>query len=167
MKKPRSDSRLKNLPAEKQQSIIEALKAGTVAEVRDQLRRDGIRTTASSLSEFWHWWHLREQHRQNERDVQQMVDLLRQEQPDLSEERLFDYGQQLFSLLSIKSQDPKVWQKVQKLNLDRQRMSLDRDRFELLKHKAEQAEAAEREIGNDRLTPEEKEQRIRAIFGLS
>jgi len=166
MKKPRADSHLKTLPPERQRTIIDALQTRKLAEVRADLRQDGIETSSAALSEFWAWWHLREQFQDAESSVQTLCKLLKDQRPDMPEEQLADYGQQVFSLLALKQQEPKEWARIQKLRLLRQTLAIEQRKVTLLEQKAEQADQAE-EIVSGPLSPEEKLRKMREVFGIA
>lgn len=57
--------------------------------------------------------------------------------------------------------------KAKDQELEAQALHLDREKFEFLKKKAEQAEQAEKVIGSNEGSAEEKQQKLRAIFGMS
>ena len=54
-----------------------------------------------------------------------------------------------------------------KAMIDADAAKLDREKFELMKAKAKLADDAEKVARDDTLTPEERQQKIRAIFGMS
>lgn len=109
------------LPEERQAAVIELLKKKSVAKARAQLMADGLTVSSGALSDFWSWWHLRQQYKQNESDVMTTLDHLRKSQPDLAEDKLFALGQRLFTILAIKSQNSKEWARTVK-NADRREL---------------------------------------------
>jgi hypothetical protein len=122
-KKPRSNSPLRTLPDERQAAIIERLKTGSRDDVRKWLAEDGFTTSTGALSEFWSWWHLRQQFKQNQSDVETLLDNLRKQEPTLSEEKLFAYGQRVFSVLAVKNEDAKDWARIQSVGLEGKRIA--------------------------------------------
>lgn len=104
-KKPRGDSVLKTLPEDRQAAIVEHLRSHKLPETAAWLREDGLKTSATALSDFWSWWHLRAQFRQDEQTTESLLEQLKAEVPELSEAQLDELGQRTFSLLSIRNQD--------------------------------------------------------------
>jgi len=104
-RKPRTDSPLKTLPEERQGEIVEYMKAHSLPETVAWLRQDGLKTSRTALSDFWSWWHLSEQFRQDEVTTQSLLEQLKAEVPAMSEEQLDELGQRTFSLLSIRNQN--------------------------------------------------------------
>lgn len=111
-KKPRADARLKTLPEERQQQIIEHMGAHKLAETRAWLRQDGVETSSAALSLFWDWWHLRKQFTQDEETAATILEELKREVPNLTEAELDELGQRTFSLLAIRRQDADAFVKV-------------------------------------------------------
>lgn len=109
MKKPRPESPLKSLPPDRQRDIIDHMRENKLVDTCAWLRADGIRTSKSALSEFWSWWHLRQQFSEWEEDSQTMLELLKQEMPAISEEQLAGYGNAFFQMRAIKEADPKTY----------------------------------------------------------
>lgn len=139
--KPRSDSRLKTLPEERQRGIVELLRKKSLAEVRKELRADGIETSCTSLSEFFSWWQLKEQFRELEGDTETMLGLLKKQRPELSEDELARYGNSVFQLKAIKLQDVESYTRLmsarhravmdwKKLDLRKEELRLQREKFE-------------------------------------
>ena len=134
--KPRSNSPLRMLPEERQAEIITRLKAGSLEDARQWLAQDGFKTSTGALSEFWSWWHLRQQRRQDQSDTETLLEELAKDNPTLSEKKLFSYGQRIFSTLALKNQDPKDWARIQMLRLNDQRTDLEARRIAVLEKKA-------------------------------
>lgn len=111
-RKPRPDSVLKTLPDDRQREIIAALETKTLAQVRADLRADGLNTSTRALSDFRSWWLLCEQFRQDAQTASTLVEQLKAEVPKLTEAELDDLGQRTFSLLSIRNQDQSAFLKV-------------------------------------------------------
>lgn len=128
--KPRSDSVLKTLPEERQRSVIDYLQAHSLAETKKWLKDDGLRTSTAALSEFWSWWQLRDRLRRNESTVNQLLDDLRREQPDLDDAKIFAAGQRFFAALAIEQQDARDWKRTQDIALKKQLIGLERQKFQ-------------------------------------
>lgn len=136
IKKPRADSALKTLSEERQADVIELMRKRTIAEARKELEKDGLKTSDAALSNFWSWWHLRQQFTQAERWSEDMVELLKEEQPGLSAEALERYGNRVFQAraLALEQADPEaaalIWHRMQKLNLQGEMVKLERAKFQ-------------------------------------
>lgn len=166
MRKPRADSRLKNLPPEMRAQIAAHAQTHRLEETRAWLLAEkGIRTSTGALSEFLSWQRLQETLKANEQTVAALMDWYRELHPDTGAEELAALGQAFFSALALRLQDPKVWTAVQTLGLKRRQLELDREKLELLRKKAEQAERTEAVLADAALSPEERQQRIREIYG--
>jgi hypothetical protein len=138
-KKVRADAVLKNLPEERQLEIFELLKEKSLAAARQHLREDGIRVSLQTLSEFYSWYALRMSLREAESDTENLLELIKQDAPELPEERLAAIGNALFNLRAIKSQDPKMFLAFQTA---RHNAEMDRLKFE-----QKEREIAQREKG--------------------
>jgi hypothetical protein len=141
-KKARSNSLLKRLPEERQAAIMEWLQTKSLAEVRDLLAREGIEVDRGILSRFRQWWLLREQHQQNAVQVRELLKLLPQEKSELSEEAVFQYGQQVFALLAMQQEDPQQWIRIQRLRQQEGQLSLHAQRTQTFGRRADLAEGA-------------------------
>lgn len=130
-RKPRADSRLKTLPEERQAAIVALLSSKSLADVRTELRRDGIETSPAALSEFLSWYQVKEALRRRESRVAGILEQLHTETPNLDEDRLFALGQSVFGAMAIAEEDSKTWHRTQRIFMDRQKLALDRERFEV------------------------------------
>jgi hypothetical protein len=128
-RKPRSDSPLRTLPEERQAQVIELMKQNSIPETRKQLMKDGLTVSTGALSDFYSWWHLRQQFKQNQSDVSTLLEQLKTAQPAMSEEQLFNYGQQLFGLLAVKNQDAESWTWIQKTRQKQEELQIERQKF--------------------------------------
>ena len=125
--KNRSTSPLQTLPEDRQEAIIERLKTASREDVRKWLAQDGFKTSGGALSNFWSWWHLRQQFRETKSDVETILDNIRRDraaknQP-ISEEELFAYGQETFGIMALKKQNPKEWAMIQSVGLEGKRIA--------------------------------------------
>jgi hypothetical protein len=127
--KPRSNAKLKALPEERQAEIYERLQKGTLAEVRDWLRDDGIEVSRETLSQFNSWYPLVQEFREDNSTVEALVDRLSEQRPDLTPDQRFAVGQEAFELLAIRRHDEKSWTRLQRLNLLRDAHALNEKRF--------------------------------------
>jgi len=136
-RKPRSDSRLKNLPDDRQLEIIKHLRDHKGEETVAWLRADGLETSEASLSEFRSWWVLQQQFNSVAEDTQTVVDLLKEERPELSEEAIQEYANKVFSLKALKTEDADTY-----INLmsARNKGLIESEKLKLKKREAERKE---------------------------
>lgn len=138
---------LKTLPADRQAAIAEHAKTHTLAETSAWLKDDGLKVSVDQLSKFLSWYLLQDQFRQDEETTETLLEQLKREVPDLSDEKLDELGQRTFSLLAIRRQDPETFLSVRsakfKAELEKQKLALRRQtearqeralQFEINKH---------------------------------
>lgn len=146
-RKPRGDAVLKTLPSERQALIAEHARSHTLAETVAWLKEDGLRVSQDTVSKFLSWYLLREQFRQDEETTETLLEQLKEEAPELSDEQLDELGQRTFSLLAVRRQDAETFLAVRsakfKAELEKQKLSLRRQtearqeralQFEINKH---------------------------------
>lgn len=134
--KPRSDATLKTLPPERQAAIAEYLATHSLADTRDWLKADGIKTSVTALSLFGSWYALQQQLTRNESTVETLLAELGKTNPDWSPEQIQQVGQSFFNALTLQQQDPKAWAQVQSIQLKRDQLALDARKVALLEKKA-------------------------------
>lgn len=132
--KPRSDSKLKTLPAERQADIFARMnlpvkQGGGIANVLEWLRKDGLQTSAGALSEFYSWYSLQQQFSRNESTVEVLLEKFKEADPNATPEKILQMGQAFFSALALEQQDPKVWFLTQQIGLKKEQLSLDKKKF--------------------------------------
>jgi hypothetical protein len=111
---------------------------------------------------------LREEYQAAEEKRQLAVQERRKTHPEETEGQLFEFGQQIFADAALTNKDPETWVKIQRLRLDEKKMGLEGRRLQLLERKAAQAEAAMEVVENkSQLTPEQREQKLKQIFGMA
>ena len=91
----------------------------------------------------------------------------KQRNPQATAAELSAIGQSFFAALALNQQDAEAWVQVQNLNLKTEQISLDREKLEFLKAKAAQAEQTDKVLSDAELTPEQRAQRIKEIYGRS
>src|SRR4051794_5510495 len=132
LRKPHSNSPLRMLPEERQEKLISLLNQKSQLEVQKHLAGEGITISLGGLSHFYQWWHLRQQFKRNEDSVNNLMELLRQEQPELSEEKVFNYGQRVFTLLAMENESVADWSRIQRLRQQEQTLKLEERRLVIL-----------------------------------
>lgn len=168
MSLPRSDSKLKRLPIAVICELVRQLQTPGVTQA-DALawlkRAHGVSSSAGALSEAYTYLVCRARAHEREQKIEAWMAGEKLEHPELSDEELFRRGQRKFTMLAIAEEDPRSWAMIQKTQRDREQLSLDRDKFEEMKRQAAKADATEKVLGDAALTPEQRAQRIREIYG--
>lgn len=108
-KKPRCDSSLKNLPEERQQEIMEHAAEHGLVKTAAWLREDGLQTSKTAVGNFVSWYPLQLQFRQDEVTTDSLLEQLKAEVPELTDQQLDELGQRTFSLLSLRNQDAETF----------------------------------------------------------
>lgn len=181
MRKPRSDSKLKTLPAERQAQIVEWLETpksdaspGGIALALEQLAADGLKTSAAALSDFYSWWRLQRDFEEAESHAQEFKDLLKGSNLALTTGQLEAAGNLIFTKEALKNRDGKGFQDIQYLRLaqdtaksraalEEKKIQLAERRVKVAERKLEQLKGA---LSDESLTAEQKEQKMKAVFGL-
>lgn len=136
-KKPRGDSKLKALPEQQQEQLVEFCRSHTFAEAVDFAKKTfAVETSAASLSEFWHWWHLQ---RRLELAAAASTDLARvlKELPglDLNTEQLSAAGQAIFEAQAATSGDAKLFLGLKEARQGDAWISIEREKLQLAERK--------------------------------
>ena len=121
---------LKTLPPLRQDAIAEHAQSHKLAETAAWLKADGLKVSSNQVSHFLSWYVLRQQLRQNESTVQELLADLKLEQPDITPEQLDSAGQMFFTALSIEQKDASSFVKVRS---SRSRAILEAQKLELRK----------------------------------
>lgn len=183
-KKPRADSKLKNLPAEDQEAIwslmhptdreTPAMTLEAVAvSVRDSYQ---ISVGLSTLSE-WHSWYALERRMLNARNRANQTAVELAKNSDLSPADIERVAQTVFTAETLEGGNIKAFVALAKLGLDRTKLEQaeakiglarkalahDARRLELLEAKAKQADQA-KDVLETKLSPEEQNRRLREIL---
>jgi ActR/RegA family two-component response regulator len=175
-RKTRGDSVLGTLPEERQLEIAAHARAHTLGQTVAWLRADGIKLGQTSLSEWLSAFVLRSQFRVAEQDSLNFIELLRKRRPQLSEMELQGWANEFFQVQAVKSGDAETFlafatarhraqMDAANLKLKEQQVGLDARRVALLEKKAAQADEA-RQVVESKATPEEKQLKLRQIFGM-
>lgn len=176
-RKPNSNSKLKTLSPERQADVAEYARTHSLAETVGWLRADGVHSSSSSLSEFLSWWALQQTFARAESNTHQFKEWLAKVSPELSEEQLDARAALLFQFEAVKTGDPDTYlafatarhkAKMDGLKFQQGERKLAQDdrRIALLEKKAAQADQAENVTKSD-LTPEEKQLKLKQIFGMT
>lgn len=164
-KKPRADSVLKTLPPDRQAAIAEYLREHSLKDTRQWLAADGLKTSEAALSGFLSWFALQARLQRNGSTVAQVLADLKQEDPSLNDEQLDRAGQRFFTALAISEEDSLAWKRAQDIKVKNQALVLLERRIKLLEAKATQADETDKVLKDAELSPEQRAQRIKEIYG--
>jgi hypothetical protein len=182
MSKPRSDSKLKLLPPERQEQIYAWCNTPKTEEqpggydlALQQLAADGIRTSVGALSDFWSWYSLKRTFEEANTDVDNVMELVRAEFPDVSADKIAAVGQMLFTTRAVKLQNSEEFREMEKLRLSKdsakkraqvedKKLDLAERRVKVAERKLDQLKGT---LTDGSLNAAEKEQRMKAVFGLA
>lgn len=171
MKKPRADSKLKNLPSEDQELFWRMLNpedsetpASTLADLGAFImaRYDFETLSLSTLSEWCSWYGLkRRMENARSRAEQTRMELLKD--GSLTPEDIERVAQTVFTSETLESGNVKAFVALAKLRLDSRKVELDERRVKVLEEKAKQADEAKKVLTQN-LKPEEQNARLREIL---
>lgn len=168
-RKPRKDSKLKNLSAEKQEKIFAWINGpqSYPGALRACAVEYGITTSETALKEFWKWYPLQLRFAGYSSTAAHMQELLKQSDPSVSAKTLIEFGNKVFISEAIENQDSKGFERGAKLQLKVNDQEMDRDKFEVntcerfIKwSKDEEA----KKIVNSKVSHHEKIERLRKHF---
>ena len=193
-RKPRADSKLKNLPPAEQEGLWELMhpsapdtRAWSLDEVgADIASRLGFSVALSTLSE-WHSWYSLERRMRSARERANQTALQLATNKDFTPEAIDRAAQTVFTseMLEegnvtgyvalarlgleravLKQNEAKLQQNEARLEISRKALGHDARRLALLEKKAAQADQASAITNNDALTEEDKAARIRQLFRM-
>lgn len=164
-------SRLKTMTAASQEDLALYLSNHTLAEASEYLQQHyktgRVGTSAACISRWFAWYRRVQRFETNSATIEALIELDKRKDPSLTEQALFERGQRMFSAMAIDQEDADAWQKIQILRLKAAESKRDERKLVILEKRAAQAEAAEAAVRDVNLTPEQKQERIRQIFGLT
>jgi len=153
--KPRSDSKLKILPDDRQEQIFAWActpkteeHPGGLAYAREQLAADGLKVSMSTLSEFVSWYGLQQRFARAASRADQAMELARSRNPHMSPEAVRDLAQTVFTLEALDAKDPETFVSLEHLKLAqdsaRTKAEFEREKIEISKRKLSLQEARTR-----------------------
>jgi hypothetical protein len=172
MRKPRSDSKLLNLPQAKKDQILDWIEEGqSYASVLQLIAGElGIRSSSGALSGFY-------QQEMPKRLTLRRVDALhvaseivaeaKKRPAQFNEATTEKIAQTAFELAISPQSSPKVVKTFFDLVLKSREQDLDARRVALMEQRAAQAEKAQGVMSDSKLTESEKQTRLRQIFGAA
>lgn len=156
MRKPRGDSVLKTLPAERQEVIIAKLgePKATYASVRAWLAEDGLVTSETALGDFFQWWHLQRRWEAATSRGREIKEILEAAETPISPEQIEAVGQALFlneAIAAGGTEGLKGFVSMSKLRLAQRTFEADKKGFALkFAQKEKEIDQRERQMALDR-----------------
>lgn len=153
---------------ERQAQIVEWSRTLTLHQLKDRVKKElGVETNTTSLSEFLSYWHL-SQHLEQAAGFASELKQTLEKLPELKldEEQISSAAQVVFELEAAKGRDAKTFVALRRLRHRDRIIANDSRRIALLEKKAAQAEEAEKTVKDETLSPEERMNRMRQIFGM-
>lgn len=142
-------------------------KGGTFKKVREWLFQEwDLTTSEAALSEFFSWYSLRQRMEATESTTQDLQEMLSQAEFGLSPEQVAAMGNLMFITSATRDNDPKTFVAMAKVLLANRKLDMEGRRITLLEQKAAKADAAEQALQNPELTEEEKNAKLREVFGM-
>ena len=164
--KPRSDSVLKTLHPTRQRELWDLLQGHSYGEVVAKVKADWeLVTSPASLSEFYSWYPFTKQLEEFQSLAAQVrADLEANPDLNLDSDAVSKAGQAIFENLAVRSMDPKQFIELRKLRQkDRDQEAVERRLKLLEKREAE----AKKIVGDEKLTPEERQQKLKDFFAIA
>ena len=138
--KPRSDSKLKTLPEDRQEQIVAWARtpktedhSGGLAYAREQLAADGLKVSISTLSEFVSWYSLQQRFSKASARAKQIEELLLEKDPNMSPEKVREMGQAIFNLEAVDAGDAATFVSLEGLRLAQDSAAF-KGKIEVAKH---------------------------------
>ena len=174
LKKPRADSRLKNLPEEHQETLYlllhptdEDTKPYTFEQLAVHILEEyGFEPSLSSLSEWRRWYALKLRMENAQARAEQARERLLMEDPEAAEEALDRQARLVFKAEAVENRDPLSWVRVKKTQQTDKALTHDDRRIALLERKAAERDKASEVVSDETLSAEEKATRLKQIFRM-
>jgi hypothetical protein len=160
-KKVRSDAILKGLREDKQDSILEYWQTHSAKQPVQWLKDAGITTSIRALSLFRAWYLLRKKYEERETRILDKAECFKKRDPSLTNEFLTEMGEYMFNEIAIDQEDIKTWSVAQQVQLRRGSLALQLQKYE------DQIAQVKEKMNDTDLTPEEREQAVNQILGIS
>lgn len=172
MRKPRSDSKLLNLPEEQRDQILDWIKEGQpYTAVREMVQKEfGVRCAVSAFTSFYQQEApkaLIKRRLQSLGIAQQIAEDAKKRPAQFSAATAEQIAQIAFELSINPKATPADIKTFYDLLLKSRDQDLESRRVSLLEQKAAQAEKAHGVMSDSKLTETEKQTRLRQIFGAA
>ena len=170
-RRPRSDSALMSLPDERQAELFDfcdGLRTQGLRTIREKLETEkDVKVSLSTLSNWLNWYSMRSRFSMVA-ETSDFIARIMKETPGLNieDEKVMKAANAYFTAKSLKESDCDTYVKMMGVRRGTAEIRIKGRRLTLEEQKARQAEAAKEVTTNTSLTPEEKQQRYREIFGL-
>jgi hypothetical protein len=167
-KKPAALRHLKQLPEDQQAQIIAWLGSPEGADGAQRLLREkwGVQLSVRALWDFYFWWQLRRHLEMAARFADQVRRTLAALPGyDPRDELVSLAAQVAFEMKALHDHDWRAWCQFRRLRQKERDLRNDERKLALWERKAAQADAAAA-LAQTPLSPEEREQRLKEIFGL-
>jgi hypothetical protein len=153
---------LKNLSAAKQAAIMEYIqgeKRHSLVATSKWLKRQRIEATPAMLSQYRRWYLLQEKLKSSEEFALETTAEYKKRGwiKTLREERAV--AQAIFNRIVLEEGDPKLWTMVERVNLLKDKVELDLRKYE------DQKAETKKVVKKRKLSPDERQRRIRQILG--
>ena len=129
----RADAKLKRLPVEVHCEIVQRLSQPDVKQL-DVLawlkEKHFVSCSAPTFSRSLPFIRQRAKSHAREQIILAKMQERKAQQPELSDEDLFAWGQREFQVMAIADEDPKSWAMIQKTARDKEQLSLERQKFQ-------------------------------------
>jgi hypothetical protein len=168
-RKVRPESVIGTMPKERQEAVAEYARTHTLKATQEWLAGEGVNLSVTSISQWLaaRRWH--EQFKLCNADVAGFAEQVKNFAPDVDESDLELFGNLLFQLQAIQTGDARTFLEYRmgrgKLALEKKRLALEARRVATLEKKAAQADATSTVLAEPTLTREEREQRLKEIYG--
>jgi hypothetical protein len=166
-RKRRPDAVLHQLPEERKMEIFERLDKDGIVKTRAWLREDGLVIGSTALADFWHSWAAELRLRQAEVQRLAVIERMAAERPDVSLEQVEEFADAMFLMKATAEGDAKAFTGIRKITEGAKRTKLESRRITILERKAAQADKAEAALKDQSLTMEERQAKLREVFGIT
>ena len=170
-RRPRSDSALMSLPDERQRDLFDFCdghRKDGLRKVRELLKEEqGVEVSLGTLSNWLNWYSLRSRFSMVA-ETSDFVARILKETPglDIDDEKVIKAAQAFFEAKSMQENDAGTYVKLMGVRRGTAELRIKERRLTLEEKKARQADDAKGIAEDKTLTPEEKEQRIKGVFGI-
>jgi hypothetical protein len=172
MRKPRSDSKLLNLTEEQKDEILDLMETGqSYKDLSGAIEKEfGVRSSPAALSYFYSQEKAKRvvKQRLQSLSVAHEISEEAKKRPSLFDAAMIERISQLAFELSIAPKaDPDVVKQFFYMVLKARDQEIQSRKLTLLEEKANQADQAKKTLGDGKLTPEQKQTRLKQIFGAA
>ncbi len=171
-RRPRSDSALMSLPDERQRELFDFCdghRADGLRKIRVMLQEEqGVTVSLSTLSNWLNWYALRSKVQGVAAMADDLARILK-ETPglDLDDAKIMRTAQAFFEAKAMQENDAETYVKLAGVRRGTAELKIKAKRIDLEERKLRQADDAKGIAEDKTLTPEEKELRLKRVFGTA